>query len=53
MGSIAEASMQLNGIFQAAQNTADMYLEGARRKAEAIIAEAEEKARRIKDESIG
>ena len=53
MGSIAEASMQLNGIFQAAQNTADMYLEGARKKAEAIIAEAEEKARRIKDESIG
>ena len=50
LGSIAEASMQLSGIFQAAQETADMYLEAARKKADAIIAEAEEKAWQIKGE---
>ena len=53
MGSIAEASMQLSGIFQTAQETADLYLEGARRKAAAIIAEAEEKARQISEEQNG
>ena len=55
LGSIAEASLQLSGVFQAAQEAADQYLyqakkraeemeEAARQKAEAILAEAEAKA---------
>ena len=36
LGSIAEASLQLNGVFQAAQAAADQYLEEARRQAEVI-----------------
>ena len=50
LGSIAEASVHVTGIFQTAQETADMYLDGARKKAAAIIAEAEEKARQISSE---
>lgn len=42
LGSIAEASLQLSGIFEAAQKAADLYLDAARQKAEEI----EEKARK-------
>ena len=55
LGSIAEASLQLSGVFQAAQKAADRYLNeakkradeleaAAQKKAEAILAEAEKKA---------
>ena len=55
VGSIAEASMQLGGIFEAAQRTADIYLkavkervalieEHANREAERILMEAKRKA---------
>ena len=55
LGSIAEASLQLSGVFAAAQEAADIYLksaqdhaadieEAARQKAAAIIEEAENKA---------
>ena len=58
MGSIAEASLQLNGVFEAAQNAADTYLNAAKeraaeteaeavRRAEEIIAEARNRARLI------
>ena len=61
LGSIAEASLQISGVFQAAQEAADLYLKGARdraevierdarKKAEQILAEAEAKARQIKGE---
>jgi hypothetical protein len=33
-GSIAEAAMQLTGIFDKAQKTAELYLENVRRKAD-------------------
>lgn len=36
LGSIAEASLQLNGIFEAAQRAADQYIENARIRAEAL-----------------
>ena len=39
LGSIAEASLQLSGIFEAAQKAADMYLEEAKLKAEEEAAE--------------
>lgn len=35
-GSIAEASLQLSGIFEAAQKAADLYLEEAKKRAEQI-----------------
>lgn len=51
LGSIAEASLQLSGIFEAAQKAADIYLKEARLRAEKeasdIVAHAEEKAHAI------
>lgn len=61
LGSIAEASLQVSGIFESAQHSADIYLsaaknkaeeieEEARKKAEQILAQAQEDASRIKGE---
>ena len=61
LGSIAEASLELSGVFRAAQNAADIYVNAAKKRAEAIeeeariqaneiIAQAKAEARRIKDE---
>ena len=47
MGSIAEASLQLNGVFDAAQKAADLYLDAAKKQAEEIEAAAKEKAEAI------
>ena len=63
-GSIAEASLQLGGVFEAAQDAADLYLDAAKerareieeeamQRAEIIIREAEEKARGITKEQNG
>lgn len=60
LGSIAEASLQVSGVFQAAQEAADLYVNAAKRKAEEIeqtarenaeriIREAEEKARQLQE----
>lgn len=68
-GSIAEASLQLSGVFEAAQNAADQYLANiqrmndqqdliaqklqgdARKKAAAIVADADEYSRKIHEEA--
>ena len=61
LGSIAEASLQLKGVFQTAQDAADMYINAAKKRAAeiedeaykksaAIIMQALEEARRIKGE---
>lgn len=57
LGNIAEASMQVHGVFQAAQDAADTYLNKAKRHAEEIeqdairkAADIIEKARRYKGE---
>ena len=61
LGSIAEASLQLKGVFDTAQDAADVYINAAKKRAEAIeeeahrkgaaiIAQALEEARRIKGE---
>ena len=61
LGSIAEASLQVTGVFQAAQEAADVYIKEAEKRAEkieeeahqkgaAIIVQALEEARRIKGE---
>lgn len=63
LGSIAEASLQLGGVFQAAQAAADLYLEGARQKAEEIeeaahkkaaeiLFQAQSQARRLQEEAL-
>ena len=44
MGSIAEVSLQLGGVFEAAQKSADLYLREARERAEEIEATAKKKA---------
>ena len=62
LGSIAEASLHLKGVFDAAQEAADMYINEAKKRAEAIeeeahrkgaaiIVQALEEARRIKGEN--
>ena len=61
LGSIAEASLQLGEVFQAAQRAGDIYIEAARRRGEEIeeeahkkaadiVAQALEQARRLKEE---
>ena len=61
LGSIAEASLQVHGVFHAAQEAADLYLqtakqraaeieEAAHEKAAAILAQAHAQARRVKGE---
>lgn len=47
LGSIAEASLQLSGVFEAAQKAADMYLDAARLQARIIEDEAKKSARTI------
>lgn len=47
LGSIAEASLQLSGVFEAAQAAADRYLEAAKKKAAEMEEDAQKKAARI------
>lgn len=47
LGSIAEASLQLGGVFQAAQKSADIYLDAAKKRAEEIEETAHKKAAEI------
>ena len=47
LGSIAEASLQLSGVFEATQAAADRYLEAAKKRAEEIEEEAYKKAAEI------
>ena len=47
MGSVAEASIYLSGVFDAAQKAADLYLENARKCAEETVEEARRQAEDI------
>ena len=47
LGSIAEASLALNGIFEAADKAAAQYLENAQRKAAEIIENAQRESERL------
>lgn len=51
MGSIAEASLQLGGVFEAAQNAADIYINAAKERAAQIEADAEQRAKEIQEEA--
>ena len=61
LGSIAEASLQLGEVFQAAQAAADLYIDAAKkkaleieddahRKAAQILSQAQEQAHRLRGE---
>ena len=47
MGSVAEASVQISGLFSAAQSTADMYLKESKKRAEEIVKDAYDRAEEI------
>ena len=47
LGSIAEASLQLSGVFEAAQKAADSYLVSAREQADEIVRNAQMQAEQI------
>lgn len=51
MGSIAEASLQIGGVFQAVQAAAELYLSAAKRNGEEIEAEAQRKAARMLEDA--
>lgn len=47
LGSIAEASIQVAGVLEAAQKAADIYLNAARKQAAAVVQEAHRQANEI------
>lgn len=47
LGSVAEASLELHGVFAAAQKAADDYLAAAQKQAEEIVADAQTQAAEI------
>ena len=47
LGSIAEAAIQISGVFEASQQAADMYLNSAKKEAADIIANARSQATSI------
>ena len=49
LGSVAEAALQLEGVFDAAQRAADLYLDAAKQEAARILEEANRRA----EEMIG
>lgn len=51
VGSIAEASLQLSGVFEAAQNAADIYLNAAKERAAALEADASRRAEIMLEEA--
>lgn len=51
LGSIAEASLQLSGIFQAAQEAADIYVDAAKKRAEEMEQAAQKNAAAIRAEA--
>lgn len=54
-GSVAEAALSLNGVFEAAQAAADQYLEQMRIDTDALRTQAEEaseKSKRVVDEAL-
>ena len=44
LGSLAEASLQISGVIEAAQESADMYLRAAQKQADLILSHARRQA---------
>ena len=51
IGSIAEASVQVGGLLEAAQNTADLFLEATKKRIEEIEQEKIREAQQIVEEA--
>ena len=51
IGSIAEASLQLSGVFEAAQKAADLYLNSAKERAAQLEADALRRAQEILEDA--
>jgi len=47
LGSIAEVSLQLSGVYEATQKAADLYFEAAKKQADELVADARKKADQI------
>lgn len=47
LGSLAEAALEINGVFTAAQQAADQYLAAAQKQADQLVAEATRQAEEI------
>ena len=47
LGSVAEAAVQVSGVFEAAQKAADLYLDAAKKQSDEILAHARHKAATI------
>lgn len=50
LGSIAEASVCVSGVFEAAQKAADLYLEAAKKQADELIENARRQAGEIQQD---
>ena len=51
LGSITEAALHLSNVFEAAQNAADLYVNAAKERSEALEAEAARNAQSILEEA--
>lgn len=51
LGSLAEASLQITGVLEAAQKAADLYLEAAKQQAEQILQDANKQAREAMEQN--
>ena len=51
IGSIAEASIHLSGVLEAAQNAADLYLRAAQERIDALEADARKQADKILEDA--
>lgn len=47
LGSLADAAMHINGVFEASQKAADLYLDAARKQADEILTQARRQAAAI------
>ena len=50
-GTLAEAALMLNGVFQAAQAACDQYIENMQQRCRQMEAETEEKCRQMQNET--
>ncbi len=50
-GSLAEASMRLNGVLEAAQNAAEQYVENVRRQADKLLSDTKKRCGDMEDET--
>lgn len=50
-GTLAEAALRMNGVFEAAQKAADDYLQQMRKRADEMVAQAEKRAAELQQQA--